>query len=50
VRLEDKPDYLDALAAADKGNLQPFICFLADTVIATKKSVLHALQGHHADE
>lgn len=45
VRLEDKPTYLEALATADRGKIEPFIDFIADTVIATKQSVLDVLQG-----
>lgn len=43
VRLETKRRYLDALSQADHGNLVPFISFVADTVIATKQSVLEVL-------
>lgn len=43
VRLETKRRYLEALSQADHGNLVPFISFIADTVIATKQSVLEVL-------
>jgi Fic family protein len=43
VRLEEKPRYLEVLAIADKGDLSPFVHFMADAVIATKQSVLDAL-------
>lgn len=43
VRLETKPAYLEALTQADKGNLMPFVGFIADTLITTKQSVLDAL-------
>ncbi len=46
VLLETKPDYLEALTQADKGHLMPFISFVADTLIATKKSVLEVLDRH----
>jgi Fic family protein len=43
VRLETKRRYLEALSQADQGNLAPFVSFVADTVIATKESVLEVL-------
>ena len=43
IRLETKRKYLEALNQANQGNLEPFISFIADTVIATKQSVLDAL-------
>lgn len=45
IRLETKRKYLEALNQANQGNLAPFIGFIADTVIATKQSVLDALQN-----
>jgi Fic family protein len=43
VRLEEKLQYLEALAIADKGDLSPFIHLMADVVIASQQSVLDAL-------
>jgi Fic family protein len=50
VLLETKPDYLEALTQADKGNLVPFISFVADTVITTKQSVLEVLDRNPSSE
>lgn len=50
VLLETKPDYLEALTQADKGNLVPFVSFVADTVIATKESVLEVLDRAPSSE
>lgn len=44
IRLEDKQTYLEALASADRGQLEPFINFVTDTVIASQQSVLNTLQ------
>ncbi len=43
VRLETKRRYLDALSAADRGDLSPFIDYIADCVITTQESVLEVL-------
>ena len=45
VHLETKRRYLQALNEADSGNLAPFVGYIADTVIATQKSVLDVLEG-----
>lgn len=45
VKLENKPDYLQALTLADSGNLTPFIAFIANTLITTKQSVLEVLEN-----
>ena len=50
VLLETKPDYLEALTQADKGNLVPFVSFVADTVITTKQSVLEVLDRNPSRE
>jgi Fic family protein len=44
VRLETKPAYLLALGQADRGDLKPFIAFVANTLIATTQDVLHVLE------
>jgi Fic family protein len=43
VRLETKRRYLEALSAADRGDLSPFIAYIADCVITTQESVLDVL-------
>lgn len=43
VRLETKRRYLEALSAADRGDLSPFIAYIADCVITTQESVLEVL-------
>jgi Fic family protein len=43
VRLETKRRYLEALSAADQGDLAPFVEFVADTVIASSEFVLEEL-------
>jgi Fic family protein len=43
VQLETKRRYLDALSAADRGDLSPFIAYIADCVITTQESVLEVL-------
>jgi Fic family protein len=43
VRLETKRRYLEALSAADRGDLAPFIAYIGDCVIATQESVLDVL-------
>ncbi len=46
VRLETKRRYLETLSLADHGDMTPFVGFVADTVIATKESVLEVLNRH----
>jgi Fic family protein len=43
VKLETKRRYLDALSSADRGDLSPFIAYIADCVITTQESVLEVL-------
>ena len=43
IRLETKPAYLQALTEADRGDLTPFIAFIADTMAHTYASVLEVL-------
>ncbi len=45
VQLQKKRQYLEALSAADSGDMTPFLLFIADTVIATKQGVLDVLEG-----
>lgn len=44
IRLETKRKYLEALNLANQGQLEPFIEFIADTVLATQQSVIEALK------
>jgi Fic family protein len=44
VQLETKRYYLDALNEADRGNLTPFVDYIADCLILTKRSVIDALK------
>jgi Fic family protein len=45
VKLENKPNYLQSLTQADAGNLVPFLEFITNTLITTKKSVLEVLDN-----
>lgn len=49
IRLETKRKYLETLNQANQGDLEPFIGFIADTVITTKQSVLDALQNRQTN-
>jgi Fic family protein len=44
VRLETKPAYLLALGRADRGDLKPFVDFVANTLILSTQDVLSVLQ------
>lgn len=45
IRTETKRRYLEALSLADQGKLAPFIAFVAEAVMGTKRSVLEMLDG-----
>lgn len=49
IQQETKRRYLDALVKADQGELQPFIRFVADALIATHTSVIEALEKGAAE-
>jgi Fic family protein len=44
IRIETKPEYLTALGRADRGDLAPFVAYVADAVVATQQSVLDVLE------
>ena len=43
IRTEKKRQYLESLSKADKGDLKPFICFIATELIETYEKVVHDL-------
>lgn len=43
IRVETKRRYLEALTGADRGDLMPFIDFVADATLTTQQSVLDVL-------
>ncbi len=45
LRQENRPAYYGALAAADGGDLEPFVRFVADELAATMELYLRALRG-----
>jgi len=43
IRNEQRRNYLHTLAAADKGDLSPFVCFVAESLVNTQKIILEEL-------
>jgi Fic family protein len=43
IRMEDRRQYLETLSQADKGDLQPFAMLVANSLIATQKTILEDL-------
>ena len=43
IRNEQRRNYLHTLAVADKGDLSPFVCFVAESLVNTQKTILEEL-------
>jgi hypothetical protein len=43
IRNERRRLYLDTLAKADKGDLEPFVRFVGESLVSTQKVIIEAL-------
>lgn len=43
IKVEDRKEYLDCLQLADNGNLEPFVAFVAKSVLDTQELILNEL-------
>lgn len=46
IRIEDRKEYIDCLTLADKGDINPFVSFVAKSLLWTQKAVLEDFKKH----